>query len=142
MSSGSTLQLGAANAINSGASLTLSGGTFNLNGYSESLSGGTLTTTASSSLDFGSGTPTLLFSSLAAYTGTLAITHWTFGSTHLGFTSNTGLNANAFSVDGRTAFISYNSGGNYYEVVPEPATWALLAFSLTTVVVLRRRRNS
>ena len=26
-------------------------------------------------------------------------------------------------------------------VVPEPATWALLAFSLTTVLVLRRRRN-
>ena len=26
--------------------------------------------------------------------------------------------------------------------VPEPATWALLAFSLTTVMVLRRRRNS
>lgn len=26
-------------------------------------------------------------------------------------------------------------------VVPEPATWALLAFSLTTVMVLRRRRN-
>jgi hypothetical protein len=27
-------------------------------------------------------------------------------------------------------------------VVPEPATWALLAFSLTTVMVLRRRRQS
>jgi autotransporter-associated beta strand protein len=27
-------------------------------------------------------------------------------------------------------------------VVPEPATWALLAFSLTSVMVLRRRRNS
>ena len=26
-------------------------------------------------------------------------------------------------------------------VVPEPATWALLAFSLTTVMVLRRRRQ-
>ena len=25
-------------------------------------------------------------------------------------------------------------------VVPEPATWALLAFSLTTVTILRRRR--
>ena len=25
-------------------------------------------------------------------------------------------------------------------VVPEPATWALLTFSLTTVMVLRRRR--
>ena len=27
-------------------------------------------------------------------------------------------------------------------VIPEPFTWALLAFSLTTVMVLRRRRNS
>ena len=26
-------------------------------------------------------------------------------------------------------------------VVPEPATWALLAFSLTTVVVMRRRKS-
>jgi fibronectin-binding autotransporter adhesin len=26
------------------------------------------------------------------------------------------------------------------QVVPEPATWALLAFSLTTILVLRRRR--
>ena len=33
--------------------------------------------------------------------------------------------------------------GNYLYLtyaVPEPATWALLAFSLTTVMVLRRRR--
>ena len=29
-----------------------------------------------------------------------------------------------------------------FTTVPEPATWALLAFSLTTVIVLRRRRNS
>jgi hypothetical protein len=28
-----------------------------------------------------------------------------------------------------------------FEIVPEPATWALLAFSLTTVVILRRRRR-
>ena len=42
-----------------------------------------------------------------------------------------------FFVDttGGTAFVTI-------EVVPEPATWALLAFSLTTVMVLRRRRNS
>lgn len=39
----------------------------------------------------------------------------------------------AFTVDGGTSAL-------YLNVVPEPATWALLAFSLTTVVVLRRRR--
>jgi fibronectin-binding autotransporter adhesin len=30
----------------------------------------------------------------------------------------------------------------YLNVVPEPATWGLLAFSLTTVMVLRRRRRN
>jgi fibronectin-binding autotransporter adhesin len=36
------------------------------------------------------------------------------------------------------------TGGNdlVVQAVPEPATWALLTFSLTTVVILRRRRNS
>ena len=37
---------------------------------------------------------------------------------------------------------SFNDVDGMLTVVPEPATWALLAFSLTTVMVLRRRRNS
>jgi autotransporter-associated beta strand protein len=36
---------------------------------------------------------------------------------------------------------TYFTGEGILTVVPEPATWALLAFSLTTVVVLRRRRE-
>ena len=36
----------------------------------------------------------------------------------------------------------YTSLYNTYLVVPEPATWALLAFSLTTVMVRRRRRGN
>jgi len=40
---------------------------------------------------------------------------------------------------GREAY--FDTGSLDLHVVPEPATWALLAFSLTTVVVLRRRRN-
>lgn len=44
-----------------------------------------------------------------------------------------------------TPTLNYNSGGNSidltYTVVPEPSTWALLAFSLTAMVVLRRRRT-
>ncbi|MFA7343105.1 MAG: autotransporter-associated beta strand repeat-containing protein [Terrimicrobiaceae bacterium] len=32
------------------------------------------------------------------------------------------------------------TGDIYFHAVPEPATWVLLAFSLTTVMVLRRRR--
>ena len=34
------------------------------------------------------------------------------------------------------------SSGQLLNVVPEPSTWALLAFSLTTVTVLRRRRGN
>jgi hypothetical protein len=41
----------------------------------------------------------------------------------------------AFTVDSATSAL-------YLNVVPEPSTWALLALSLTTVVVLRRRRLS
>ena len=47
-----------------------------------------------------------------------------------------------FTVNGGAAAILDNHlVTGYYEVVPEPATWALLAFSLTTVMVLRRRRR-
>ncbi len=44
---------------------------------------------------------------------------------------------------GNTGSIGGDSSQLYltYTAVPEPATWALLAFSLTTVVVLRRRRR-
>ena len=45
-----------------------------------------------------------------------------------------------------TPTLNYNSGGNSidltFTVVPEPATWALLAFSLTTVMVFRRRSKA
>jgi len=46
-----------------------------------------------------------------------------------------------------SSLVQANPGGVYKTVyldvitVPEPATWALLAFSLTTVMVLRRRRR-
>ena len=41
------------------------------------------------------------------------------------------------------ARFSNNGGSNFkatFDVVPEPATWALLAFSLMTVIIFRRRR--
>ena len=38
-------------------------------------------------------------------------------------------------------FYSFDLATGGLRVVPEPATWALLAFSLTTVMVLRRRRG-
>jgi hypothetical protein len=39
-------------------------------------------------------------------------------------------------------FAYFESGSLQVEVVPEPTTWALLAYSLTTVMVLRRRRTA
>lgn len=132
-----TLVLEAADRIVNTADLTLSGGTFNVGGFSETLD--ILTTTTGSILDFGSGTSTLLFASLASYSGVLAISNWTPGSDSLRFTSGTGLDAAAFSVNGGSATIL--NQGSYFEVVPEPATWALLAGSLTTMMIFRRRRR-
>jgi hypothetical protein len=41
-----------------------------------------------------------------------------------------------------SSYISQVGNDLVLSAVPEPATWALLAFSLTTVMVLRRRRQS
>ncbi|MEI6491959.1 MAG: autotransporter-associated beta strand repeat-containing protein, partial [Verrucomicrobiota bacterium] len=62
-----------------------------------------------------------------AYTGT-----WTFNGTSSLWTASS--NGQDFSFDKA-------SGDLLVAAVPEPATWALLAFSLTTVMVLRRRRE-
>ena len=84
---------------------------------------------------------------------------FTFGL--LGFTSQSGT-FNQLTIGGTysvtlnslNGWSATDSGNNYVfgfnhstgelalTAVPEPATWALLAFSLTTVMVLRRRRNS
>ncbi len=72
-----------------------------------------------------------------ARTYTLMTAAGGFGTFAAGDFSYTGLNTGATG--------SFNINGNNLEfitVVPEPATWALLAFSLTTVMVLRRRRRS
>ena len=39
------------------------------------------------------------------------------------------------------SFTFNQATGDLVASVPKPATWALLAFSLTTVMVLRRRRR-
>ncbi|MCX6972456.1 MAG: autotransporter-associated beta strand repeat-containing protein [Verrucomicrobia bacterium] len=48
------------------------------------------------------------------------------------------------SYTGDSGTNSFSGSGNdlVIQAIPEPATWALLAFSLTTVMVLRRRRQS
>ena len=79
----------------------------------------------------------------------LDATTWT-GLTFDGTTGlvSAGLTASNFTGGATAKFYvgTTGNGGNvgdiYLNVVPEPATWALLAFSLTTVMVLRRRRIS
>ena len=48
---------------------------------------------------------------------------------------------NQEGLNGNNGYIGINLNTGYLTVVPEPATWALLAFSLTTVMVLCRRRS-
>ena len=58
--------------------------------------------------------------------------NWTLNTT--GFTSSPAFTGSfSLGVTGNDLVLSY--------AVPEPATWALLAFSMTTVMVLRRRRG-
>ena len=134
-----TLQLGAANRINIAASLTMSGGTLDVAGYSQSLGVLALTSSTTSVLDFGTGASTLHFSSITPAAGILAITNWTEGSDSLQFTSNVNLIAASFTVNGLSAEIM--NRGSYYEVIPEPATWALLAFGLISLVLFRKHRR-
>jgi len=70
----------------------------------------------------------------------------TIGTRNLGLTTET---AGFRAANWNQVFmrVGTGAGGAFPAVdniamVPEPATWALLAFSLTSVMVLRRRRNS
>jgi autotransporter-associated beta strand protein len=154
--SGGMLQLGASNVLND-AALTLSSGTLSTGattGFNETLGTLDLNTAASLTLALGTGVHSLQFadSHLIDWSGsTLTITGWTglagasgtagkifFGNSAAGLTSGQLSQIN---------FSGYSNGATILSTgeivaVPEPSTWALLAFSLTTVIVLRRRRNS
>jgi len=58
------------------------------------------------------------------------------------YTGSTGFSASDFSaVNGSGTFVvDSTTSALYLNAVPEPSTWALLAFSLTAVMVFRRRR--
>ncbi len=154
--SGGTLQLGAANVLNDVA-LTLSGGTLSTGattGFNETLGTLDLNTAATLTLALGTGVHSLHLADSSAINwsgSTLTITGWTgtagasgtagkifFGNSASGLTSGQLSQIN---------FSGYSSGATILSTgeivaIPEPTTWALLAFSLTTVVVLRRRRNA
>jgi autotransporter-associated beta strand protein len=85
-----------------------------------------------------------------SYNGTLSIT---FGGGYTPLVTDTFTLFNKGSYSGAFSTVTITNpsyAGTFNEstgilsltAVPEPATWGLLAFSLTTVMVLRRRRNS
>ena len=78
--------------------------------------------------DFGGSTQLGTFT-LATWTGTTGFSSGDFSYTNLG-----GGDTGSFNISGTSL--------QFIATVPEPATWALMAFSLTAVAVLRRRRNS
>jgi len=86
---------------------------------------------------FGAVTPSNSFSSVTLYN--------TGGQVGGSLVNSSGIwsgIANLGYGTGMQSFSFNQSTGDLIVAVPEPSTWALLAFSLTTVMVLRRRRNS
>ena len=77
------------------------------------------------------------WSAVGVGTYTLIGTGFTFNAGNI---ENFGV-ANAFVSGGKQIYFE-NGSLDLVVAVPEPATWALLAGSLTTVMFLRRRRNS
>ena len=122
-----------------GADLQVASGNLNLNG--------TVTLTLSN-LNAGTFANSQKFT-LINYSGTWNSGLFTYNSSSLANGSTFTFNSQTWQIDynatvGGSNFTGDQIGGNFVNitVVPEPATWALLAFSLTTVVVLRRRRQS
>jgi len=58
------------------------------------------------------------------------------------WTASGAAGAETFTYNNGTQMLTFSEVTGNLNVVPEPTTWALLAFSLTTVMVLRRRRDS
>ena len=97
----------------------------------------------------GTGFDQINASGILAYGGVLSI-DVTPGTTTLGaynlfdFASRSGsttFSAINFLDVGAAGTFDYSTGILTLTAVPEPSTWALLAFSLTTVMVMRRRRS-
>ena len=141
--SGGSLKLGASSILNNAATLTLSGGTLDAQTFSNSL--GALTLSGNSFISLGSGGTIAFADSSAATWGsfTIDITGFVSGSSLRFGTNSSGLAGGQllkFTATGVSSFGLDSSG--YLTSVPEPSTWALLTFSLTTVMVLRRRRSA
>jgi len=98
------------------------------------------------------GAFTIAFGNISALANTTDINLISYSSSHTGdFTSlvSTGYYGGSgwthvgetFSMSSGGQTLTFSELTGNLTVVPEPATWALLAFSLTTVMIFRRRRN-
>jgi autotransporter-associated beta strand protein len=108
--------------------------------------GGDLKLTFSGTVTNDAGIPFTLFTGFTSQSANFAHVYIYAGATQKGFLTNTlgvwtGL-ADLGYGDNQQSFTFTQASGNLIVAVPEPSTWALLAFSLTTVMVLRRRRQS
>ena len=104
--------------------------------------GGNLTLTMAGSVAIGTYD---LFSSVTtltplSYTGNFSSIVFADGGFYSGTFSRVG-DLWTSTLTGGRIFTFDQASGDLIAAVPEPATWALLAFSLTTVLVLRRRRR-
>ena len=140
-----TLRMGSANALAPTSTLTEAGGTYGTGGLNQSLSSLSVTL-GNGTIDFGTGSSTLAFGSLAGFSGTnLTITNWTGtagqagGTDELIFNDPSGLTPQVLSM---INFAGYNPGStlvgnavvpNAGTTVPEPASLGLLAVGLLSL---------
>jgi autotransporter-associated beta strand protein len=108
--------------------------------------GGDLKLTFAGTVSNDNVNPFTLFTGLATKSNDFANVYIYAGATPVGSLGNTGGvwtgQANLGYGDGQQSFTFTQANGDLIvAAVPEPQTWALLAFSLTTVMVLRRRRR-
>ncbi len=102
--------------------------------------GGALVFNFGNAADFADNTSFSLFSFNTTSTGDFSGITSTGWAAYAGLTwSQSGDVWSATAGNGQTLNFSELDGS--LNVVPEPATWALLAFSMTTVMILRRRRS-
>ena len=100
--------------------------------------GGALAIAFGPALSLADNTNILLFNFAGTSLGNFS------GLTSTGFYNGTwsvGVANNTWTLNQNGQLLTFSEVTGNLNVVPEPATWALLAFSLTTVMVLRRRRQ-
>ena len=159
---GATYALGAGQTLNGSGTITATGKTLSVAGsFNPGSSPATLTVDGGFTLVGGSASTFEINGTTAGQFDQLVVNGLlTFGGTlnlTTGYTVNLGDSVNLFDWSTKSGTFSLINGtdlgggkswdtSNLYTdgtitVVPEPATWGLLALSLTTVIVFRRRRR-